>query len=238
MLRTVEEVNGTHKLVYKKGRKAGQIVPIGAMLGSSRGDNPYELAGWREPQHENSSGRIYVKHLQTGQEREFFPHIYDLAIVPVAATCWRANIADNGEITMAPMDFIAITKQRLEEEEHPNLRFHTNEVCWRSYGPRGGGSRRFEEWRANGQLKTWKTRPTDFRLPIKWGLKVCAQLTPREAGQLHFAHECPCDNLPDLRDDLLGLLSRQGCVSIRDVGHHTVFLDLTQVPEEVAHNEQ
>lgn len=233
------EVNGTHKLVRKTGPKAGQIVPIGEILGDA-GDNPYELTGWREPQHANSSGRIYVKHTQTGGEREFFPHVYDLAIVPVSATGWRVHIADGGEITMAPMDFTAVTKQRLEEEGQ-RLRFHVNSVCWRSYGPRGGGNRRFEEWRANGQLKTWKTRPTDFRLPLKFGLKAFSQLTPREIGTVHFAHECPCDDLPDSRGSLLMLLEFAGLFP-EDKGHHVVFLDLTRSPmldekKEVAHHE-
>lgn len=28
-----------------------------------------------------------------------------------------------------------------------------------------------QRWRANGKCKTWKTRPNDFRLPIKHGLR-------------------------------------------------------------------
>lgn len=31
--------------------------------------------------------------------------------------------------------------------------------------------------RANGQKKTWKTRPRDFRLPFKVGLKTCHAIT-------------------------------------------------------------
>lgn len=27
--------------------------------------------------------------------------------------------------------------------------------------------------RANGTCKTWKTRPDDFRLPVKYGIKEC-----------------------------------------------------------------
>jgi hypothetical protein len=33
------------------------------------------------------------------------------------------------------------------------------------------------EMRANGQKKTWKTRPRDFRLPFKVGLKTCGAIT-------------------------------------------------------------
>ena len=36
--------------------------------------------------------------------------------------------------------------------------------------------------RVNGQLKTWKTRPDDFRLPVKYGLRVCFYITPVNAA--------------------------------------------------------
>jgi len=32
-------------------------------------------------------------------------------------------------------------------------------------------------WRANGKLKTWKTRPEDFKLPIKHGLRDFGYIT-------------------------------------------------------------
>jgi hypothetical protein len=37
--------------------------------------------------------------------------------------------------------------------------------------------------RANGRCKVWKTRPEDFRLPVKYGLKQCFYLTPRNAEE-------------------------------------------------------
>lgn len=37
--------------------------------------------------------------------------------------------------------------------------------------------------RANGRCKTWKTRPEDFRLPVKHGLKQCFYITPRNADE-------------------------------------------------------
>ena len=27
--------------------------------------------------------------------------------------------------------------------------------------------------RVNGKVKTWKTRPDDFKIPVKYGLKTC-----------------------------------------------------------------
>lgn len=32
--------------------------------------------------------------------------------------------------------------------------------------------------RRNGKLKTWKTRPGCFQLPVKYGLRECFYLTP------------------------------------------------------------
>ena len=32
--------------------------------------------------------------------------------------------------------------------------------------------------RVNGKVKLWKTRPNDFRVPVKHGLRNCFYLTP------------------------------------------------------------
>lgn len=36
--------------------------------------------------------------------------------------------------------------------------------------------------RVNGQCKIWKTRPDDFRLPVKHGLSTCFYITPENAA--------------------------------------------------------
>ena len=36
--------------------------------------------------------------------------------------------------------------------------------------------------RVNGKCKTWVTRPNDFQLPVKHGLKHCFYITPRNAA--------------------------------------------------------
>jgi hypothetical protein len=41
--------------------------------------------------------------------------------------------------------------------------------------------------RRNGATKTWKTRPGEFRIPIKAGLRSCAYLT--ETNVQHFRME-------------------------------------------------
>jgi hypothetical protein len=37
--------------------------------------------------------------------------------------------------------------------------------------------------RVNGACKTWKTRPDDFRLPVKHGLRDCFYITPENAHE-------------------------------------------------------
>ena len=37
--------------------------------------------------------------------------------------------------------------------------------------------------RANGKVKLWKTRPNEFRLPVKYGLRECFYLTHRNAAE-------------------------------------------------------
>lgn len=36
--------------------------------------------------------------------------------------------------------------------------------------------------RVNGKCKTWVTRPNDFRLPVKYTLRMCFYITPRNAA--------------------------------------------------------
>jgi hypothetical protein len=37
--------------------------------------------------------------------------------------------------------------------------------------------------RVNGKCQTWKTRPEDFKLPVKHGLKQCFYICPENAAQ-------------------------------------------------------
>jgi hypothetical protein len=37
--------------------------------------------------------------------------------------------------------------------------------------------------RVNGSIKTWKSRPDDFRLPVKHGLKHCFYITPENVNE-------------------------------------------------------
>jgi hypothetical protein len=43
------------------------------------------------------------------------------------------------------------------------------------------GDTRVVSARSNGAVKTWKTRPEDFRAPFKYGLRDCFYITPDNA---------------------------------------------------------
>lgn len=45
--------------------------------------------------------------------------------------------------------------------------------------------------RRNGKTKTWKTRPNEFKVPIKYGLYTCGYITHDNAHNFHVADECP-----------------------------------------------
>lgn len=63
--------------------------------------------------------------------------------------------------------------------------------CKETVGPRGGVTREVEVWRRNGQTQTWKTRPHEWRVPIKWGLKTTSQMTHADAPMFHVPYDCP-----------------------------------------------
>lgn len=67
--------------------------------------------------------------------------------------------------------------------------FHVGE-CTRTEGPRGGVTVKQEVWRRSGQTKTWKTRPDDFEIPVKFGLYRSARITHRDTN-VHVPADCP-----------------------------------------------
>ena len=46
-----------------------------------------------------------------------------------------------------------------------------------------GADRRPVRCRVNGKCRTWKTRPQDFQLPVKYGLRTCFYITPANAHE-------------------------------------------------------
>lgn len=69
-------------------------------------------------------------------------------------------------------------------------RFHEN-GCTRFVGSRGGVTEIVRVWRRNGRTQTWKTRPDEFRVPIKYGLYDYSDITQRTASEFHVVVDCP-----------------------------------------------
>ena len=49
---------------------------------------------------------------------------------------------------------------------------------------------RHKTWRRNGRTKTWKTRPGNFRIPVKHGLYVYGVVDHLNANEVHLEEEC------------------------------------------------
>ncbi|HYK70397.1 MAG TPA: hypothetical protein VEV45_20805 [Streptosporangiaceae bacterium] len=47
------------------------------------------------------------------------------------------------------------------------------------------------EWRRNGRTQTWVTRPDEFRVPVKYGLRSYGDITEVTAHSYHRADQCP-----------------------------------------------
>lgn len=72
--------------------------------------------------------------------------------------------------------------------------FHYGE-CSRKVGPRGGVTRHTVVWRRNGQTKTWKTRPNDFQVPVKYGFRgPFDYISQDDVESFHAASECPLED--------------------------------------------
>lgn len=54
-------------------------------------------------------------------------------------------------------------------------RFYHRQQKYKSGGPK--------EVRRNGRTKTWKTRPGEFRIPVKYGMYECFYIDNRNADQ-------------------------------------------------------
>lgn len=76
-----------------------------------------------------------------------------------------------------------------KEQAATNREFHRG-PCRKYIGPRGGVERITEHWRASGNIRTWATRPDDFRLPIKYGLYRSDEITQHNAREFHLAEDC------------------------------------------------
>lgn len=49
-------------------------------------------------------------------------------------------------------------------------------------------------WRRNGKIQLWKTRPTQFRQPVKHGMYQYHQITHNNVSEFHDGARCPLSN--------------------------------------------
>lgn len=75
--------------------------------------------------------------------------------------------------------------------------FHYDDACKVTVGPRGGRKVSQEIWRRNGRTQIWKTRPTEFRVPIKLGLYTYAAITHHDLKRFHVTQDCPLQEQKD-----------------------------------------
>ncbi len=85
-----------------------------------------------------------------------------------------------------------VTQQQLQA--NPHARLHRGE-CYKHIGSRGGVKLVCDCYRQNGKLKTWVTRPGEFRLPVAHGLWDHSYVTQNNAYDWHLASECPIAEL-------------------------------------------
>lgn len=83
-----------------------------------------------------------------------------------------------------------VTKEQAIAAHTHGTEFHFG-PCKIFVGPRGGRKVKIETWRTNGACKTWKTRPDEFSLPIKYGFNgPYHYITNRNASEFHLANDC------------------------------------------------
>ena len=68
-------------------------------------------------------------------------------------------------------------------------------TCTKYVGARGGIKYGCTRVRRNGQTKTWQTRPDEFKIPVKYGLKRYGYIDHNNAKDFHVASECPVEEL-------------------------------------------
>jgi hypothetical protein len=63
-------------------------------------------------------------------------------------------------------------------------------TCKTLVGKKGGLTYKTENWRVDGKAKTWKTRPNEFKIPIKFGLYQHSYLTEHNMMDFHLEENC------------------------------------------------
>jgi hypothetical protein len=96
-----------------------------------------------------------------------------------------------------------ITKEQAQQLRYGDeLHCEVVRKCRRQVGPRGGVKLTIARVRVSGQCQTWKTRPEEFRVPIKYGMYQSSEITHRNASDFHFPQDCPTVN-PNVKSEVV-----------------------------------
>lgn len=87
-----------------------------------------------------------------------------------------------------------VTKEQAIQAGLNKTEFHYEDnrfICKKIIGKRGGIKFIVEIWRSNGKCQTWKTRPNEFLLPIKYGFHgPYDYISHINCKSFHLASEC------------------------------------------------
>ena len=91
-------------------------------------------------------------------------------------------------------EWLMVTKEQAQTLPlGAELHYTGREDCLRKVGPRGGIKDTVTRVRVSGACKVWKTRPAEFRLPVKYGLYESNAIDERNAEHWHLPEDCPAD---------------------------------------------
>ena len=85
-----------------------------------------------------------------------------------------------------------ITKNQAITADH--LHYTGKHDCTIHIGPRGGKRVNITEVRRSGKTQTWKTRPEEFKMPVKYGMYESSYATHENANDWHTPNDCPVNN--------------------------------------------
>lgn len=84
-----------------------------------------------------------------------------------------------------------VTRDQLESLSYgQTLHCCTKHECNKVEGPRGGVKENITRVCKSGMVKTWKTRPNDFHMPIKYGLRDSYWIDQDNAHMFHLPQDC------------------------------------------------
>lgn len=92
-----------------------------------------------------------------------------------------------------------VTKQQAMDLRHnQELHYTGKQQCHIIKGKRGGETIKIVRVRVSGKCQTWKTRPDEFRLPVKYGLYENSAVTHVNHSDFHLPQDCPLNYNPPL----------------------------------------